>query len=253
MTKMTENHPYGTPCWVDIGVPDIRRAIEFYGAVFGWDITEGPAESGHYSMCRVDGRQVAAIALTQDPGSEAYWWNVYFASDDVDASAKRVVEAGGTIVMPPMDVMGQGWMAMAKDPSGAQFGLWRGLAHIGAELVAEPGAMCWAELTTPDSGSARAFYAAALDRPVRDMEVPGFDYATVKAGDADVAGIWGNPGERARWTAYFSVDDTDAAVARAEAAGGGVIRSPEDSPYGRFAIVADPFGADFAVLRLPDK
>jgi uncharacterized protein len=253
MATMTGNHPYGTPCWIDIGVPDVRRAVEFYAAVFGWEVNEGPPEAGGYSMCLVDGRRVAAIAPADDSGGGAYWWNVYFASDDVDASAKRIAEAGGTMVMPPMDVMGQGRMAMAKDPSGAQFGLWRGLAHIGAELVREPGAMSWAELSAPDSGTARAFYAAVLDRPVRDMEVPGFDYATVKAGDADAAGIWGTPGERARWTVYFSVDDTDAAVARVQAAGGSVIRAPEDSPYGRFAIVADPFDADFALLRLPEQ
>jgi uncharacterized protein len=250
MTKMTENHPYGSPCWVDIGVPDLQRAIDFYGAVFGWEINEGPAEAGHYSMCLAGGLRVAAIG---DAQGESYWWNVYFASDDVDAAAKRIVDAGGTMVMPPMDAMGQGWMAMAKDPSGAQFGLWRGLAHIGAERVREPGALCWAELSTPDSATARAFYATALDRPVRDMEVPGFDYATVKADDADVAGIWGTAVERAHWTAYFAVDDTDAAVGRAEAAGGSVVRPPEDSPYGRFARLADPFGADFAVLRLPDN
>jgi predicted enzyme related to lactoylglutathione lyase len=55
------------------------------------------------------------------------------------------------------------------------------------------------------------------------------------------------PGEPARRTIYFAVDDADAAVARATAAGGSVVREAQDSPYGRFAIVADPFGAALAV------
>src|SRR4051812_16672004 len=150
MTKVTTNHPNGSPCWIDNGVPDLRRAIDFYTALFGWDIHEGPAEYGGYSMCLVDGSPVAAVAPAQDPDATAFWWNVYFAADDLDATAKLVADNGGTLVVPPMDVMGQGRMAMAQDPSGAQFGLWQGQAHTGAGIVGEPGSMCWSELSTPD-------------------------------------------------------------------------------------------------------
>lgn len=248
MTTITGNRPHGAPCWFDIGVPDIRQAIDFYSAVFGWQITEGAAETGHYSMCLAGGRRVAALALGQ--GSD-HWWNVYFASDDVDVTAKQITDGGGTIVIPPTDVMDQGRMVTAKDPSGAQFGLWHGLAHHGIEVVNEPGAMCWAELSTADSATARAFYATVLDRPVRDSEVPDMDYATVKVDGTDVAGIWGTQVERAHWTVYFAVDDTDAAVSRVTAGGGRVVGAAKDSPYGRFAVVSDPFGAEFAVLRPP--
>lgn len=251
MTRLTTTHPNGSPCWADIGVPDLRRAIDFYTALFGWEITEGPPETGHYSMCLVDGLPVAAISRTQDPDTTSYWWNVYFATDDLDASVKRIIDAGGTIVVPAMDVMGQGRLAIAADPAGARFGLWQGQAHTGAQVVQEPDSMCWVELSAPDGGAARAFYQAVLERPVEDMGVPGFDYATVKVGDDSVAGIWGVPGEPARWTIYFAVDDADAAVDRTTAAGGSVVRAAEDSPYGRFAIVADPVGAAFAVMKLP--
>jgi hypothetical protein len=253
MTKLTTNHPNGSPCWVDLGVPDLRRAIDFYTALFGWEINEGPAETGGYSMCLVDGSPVAAIARSQEPDAGSFWWTVYFAADDVAATAKLAGEHGGAIVMEPMDVMGQGRMALATDPSGARFGLWQGQAHTGAQIIGEPDAMCWAELSTPASEGARGFYSSVLERPVEDMGVPGFDYATVQVGEDSVAGVWGVPGEPARWTTYFAVDDADAAVARATAAGGTVVREPADSPYGRFAIVADPFGAAFAVMRLPES
>lgn len=249
--KVTENHPYGTPCWLDLGVPDLRRAIDFYTALFGWEINEGPAETGHYSMCLVDGEPVAALAPS-DAGSGEHWWTVYFATDDADAAAKRITDAGGTLVTSPMDVMDQGRVVLADDPSGARFGLWQGRAHNGARLVREQDTMCWTELNTPDSAASRRFYGAVLDRPVEDMGVPDLDYATVKAGTDDVAGIWGVPGEAARWTTYFAVDDADSAVARVTAAGGSIVRKVQDSPYGRFAIVADPAGARFAVMRPAD-
>jgi predicted enzyme related to lactoylglutathione lyase len=248
---MTTNHPHGSPCWVDLGVPDLRRGIDFYTALFGWEINEGPPEAGGYSMCLVDGSPVAAIAPSHDPDATSFWWNLYFATDDIAATTKLIEDNGGTIVMAPMDVMGQGWMALAMDPAGARFGLWQGQAHTGAQIVGEHDTMCWAELSTPNGAGARAFYSAVLERPVEDMGIPGFDYATVKVGEDSVAGVWGVPGDDARWTTYFAVDDADAAVARATAAGGTVVREPKDSPYGRFAIVADPFGASFAVMRLP--
>lgn len=249
MTKLTANHPNGSPCWVDIGVPDLKRAIGFYTALFGWDIQEGPEEYGGYSMCLVDGAPVAAVAPAMDESSTSFWWTVYFAADDLDATAKLVTDNGGTLAMPPMDVMDSGRMALAQDPSGAQFGLWQGKAHTGVQIVGEPDTMCWSELTTPDSAASRTFYTAILERPVEDMGVPDFDYATVQVDGESLAGIWGVSGEDAHWTVYFAVDDADAAAARATAAGGTVVREPSDSPYGRFAVIADPFGATFAVMK----
>jgi uncharacterized protein len=249
MTKLTTNHPNGSPCWIDIGVPDLRGAIDFYTALFGWEINEGPPEAGGYSMCLVDGAPVAAIAPSEETES---WWNVYFAADDLNATVKLILDNGGTTVVEPMDVMGQGRMAMVEDPSGARFGLWQGQAHTGAQLFGEPDSLCWSELTTPDSATSRAFYSTVFERPIEDMGVPGFDYATVMVGAESVAGLWGVPGEPAHWTVYFAVDDADAAVTRATAAGGTVVQEAQDSPYGRFAIIADPFGAALAVMKLPE-
>lgn len=252
MTEFTTNHPAGSPSWIDIGVPDHRRAMEFYGPLFGWTFEEGPAEAGYYTMCRAGGKNVAAIARNQ--GETECWWNLYFASDDTDATMRRIVDAGGSQVMEPMDIFDQGRMALARDPSGAQFGLWQGNAHTGTQLKNVPGAMTWAELTTPDSGTARTFYAAVLERPVEDMGEPGFDYATVKltpGGQDMVAGIYGVPGETARWTVCFAVDDADATIARAVATGGKVVHEATDSPYGRYGVITDPYGAELAVMRLP--
>ena len=93
MTKLTTNHPNGSPCWVDIGVPDLRRAIDFYTALFGWEIDEGPAEAGGYSMCLIDGSPVAAISPPMDEDATSSWWTVYFAADDLAATVKLVTEA----------------------------------------------------------------------------------------------------------------------------------------------------------------
>jgi predicted enzyme related to lactoylglutathione lyase len=51
-------------------------------------------------------------------------WLVYFGVDDVDASAKRVMELGGSVAAGPMDFPG-GRLAVVLDPQGAAFGTMR--------------------------------------------------------------------------------------------------------------------------------
>jgi hypothetical protein len=53
------------------------------------------------------------------------------------------------------------------------------------------------------------------------------------------------------WVVYFAVDDSDRTVEKAKGMGAQVMVPPTDIPnIGRFAILNDPQGADFAVIRL---
>jgi predicted enzyme related to lactoylglutathione lyase len=255
MTELTSNAAVGTPNWVDLGIPDLDRAKEFYGAVLGWGYSEeGPPETGRYTMCLLRGKQVAALMQNPDPDATDFWWNAYFATDDVDGAVKRIIDAGGTIPMEPMDIMDQGRMAIAIDPQGGQFGLWQGRAMIGAQIVGEPGAIAWTEQETPDTKAASAFYGTVFERPVVPMDMPDFDYSTINVDDQPVAGIWGMPErDKARWVTYFAVEDVDAAVSTATEKGGTVEKAAQDSPYGRYAVLKDPFGATFAAIKLADN
>ena len=65
------NQPLGTPTWIDLGVPDLDRALAFYGAVFGWDFDVGPTEYGRYTTCLLRGRRVAAMSAQSAPAVSA--------------------------------------------------------------------------------------------------------------------------------------------------------------------------------------
>ncbi len=39
MSERTSYEP-GTPCWVDLGSPDLDASVEFYAALFGWEVPE---------------------------------------------------------------------------------------------------------------------------------------------------------------------------------------------------------------------
>jgi len=60
MSYVTSNQPNGTPTWIDLGIPDLDRAIAFYGAVFGWEFSVGPPETGTYTTCLLAGRRSRA-------------------------------------------------------------------------------------------------------------------------------------------------------------------------------------------------
>lgn len=253
MSLVISNQPDGTPTWIDLGIPDLDRAMEFYRTLFGWEFDVGSAETGHYTMCLLQGRPVAALMPNHDPGATEFWWNVYLATADCDRTAARITDAGGTLLTAPMDVMDKGRMAIARDPVGAQFGLWQGRAHIGCEVVNEPNSLVRNDLVTPNAGPVRDFYASVFDFTLdRNEDLPDFDFTFLRRPDGhEVAGIFGVPeAPGSAWGTTFEVADTDAVVQQAIAAGG-TSSEPEDMLYGRFATLSDPFGVEFSVITRP--
>ncbi|MFP3962012.1 VOC family protein [Actinomadura fulvescens] len=250
MVHVTSNAPTGTPNWLDLGIPDMARAKEFYGTVFGWEFQDYGPEAGHYHAVMLQGKPVAGMMKNPDDAPSEYWWQTYFATEDCDGTVKRASDAGATVLMAPDDIMDQGRMAVLSDPTGAQFGLWQGRAHVGSQIVNEPGSLVWSELVTADPGAAGDFYRAVFEYTLEDMP-GGFDYTVFNRPDGRaIGGMLGRPDTaRPAWTVYFEVADPDEAVRRARDTGGTVVAEPEDSPYGRIAAVKDPFGAEFNVMR----
>ena len=255
MPQMTSYRP-GTPCWVDVSSEQPERAAEFYAALFGWEANEAmPEESeGSYVMFRKDGNDVAAAGSTPESGAPPHW-NAYFATDDAEATAEQVRRAGGAVVMPPFDVYEFGRMGLFQDPQGAFFSVWEAKDMPGATLVDEPGTLSWTELMTTDAAGAARFYGEVFGWRSEENDMgEGYPYHLQKIGDDGVAGIMDIQPDTGpmppNWGIYFAVDDTDGTVARAEELGGKLAAGPMDSPYGRFAVLEDPLGAAFAVIKL---
>jgi predicted enzyme related to lactoylglutathione lyase len=256
MTFRDSPWPDGTPCWADVMVPDRKKAMAFYGALFGWGFDEGPEETGFYTMASLDGRTVVGLMQTM-PGQEDMpaAWTVYLAASDIDKTTAAAAEAGGHVVSPPMDVMTAGRMAVIADPAGAVFGLWQGGDHTGMQVANVPGAITWNEAMSHDYETAKAFYGNVFGYGSDDMSGPGFNYAVLTVGGEPVGGIGTLPEDvpaevPAHWTNYFAVVDTDATVAKVVELGGTVTMPPFDSPQGRLASVTDDQGAAFSVIAL---
>src|SRR6201993_2797316 len=245
----------GTPNWVDLQTTDQSAAKQFYASLLGWSFDDNPMpQGGVYSMATLNGEAVAAIA-PMPPGAEGRppMWNTYIAVDDVDAAVDKVGPAGGQVLMAPFDIGEAGPMAFVRDRTVPAVGLWQANRHIGATLVGEPGAPIWNELITDKPDSALAFYEAVVGVTHSDVEMgPGQHYTLLKVGESDVGGCTEPqmPGVPNHWHVYFAVDDADATAAKASAEGGQVVAEPFDIPsVGRCAVLSDPQGAVFSVLK----
>ena len=250
----------GTPSWVELSSPDTDAAAAFYGSLFGWEATEpGPVEeTGGYRMFQQGDERVAGLMGHMQEGQPTVW-STYISVADADATAAKVTAAGGSVMVPPMDVMDIGRMAFFADPTGAAFGIWEPKSFAGADLVNEPNSLCWNEVLTRDAAADREFYPAVFGWGVGR---PGFEgapesYVVWEVDGHAVGGMMQMnddyfPAEiPPHWSVCFAVADTDAIVDRARELGATITYGPMDMPIGRFAGIVDPQGAAFSVMQMP--
>jgi predicted enzyme related to lactoylglutathione lyase len=110
----------------------------------------------------------------------------------------------------------------------------------------------WYELMTTDADASAAFYEAILPWKVGSQP----EYREIQATDGGVGGIlpltaeMQAGGARPAWVGYVLVDDVDTAATSIEQGGGKVLMPAHDMPgVGRFAMVTDPQGAPFYVMK----
>src|SRR6266567_3308705 len=119
------------------------------------------------------------------------------------------------------------------------------------------GEFIWYELITPDPVCAKAFYDAVVGWNIEAQPSGEMDYRMIGRADGRMAGRvmrltdeMASHGARPIWLGYINVDDVDASVASVERAGGKVLLAAFDIPdIGRIAMVTDPQGAPFYVMK----
>jgi len=245
------------PVWTDLATSDPKAAGEFYGKVFGWKVEVNPdPQYGGYALAKAGGKDVAGIGPKQmDEAPTA--WTVYIGTPNAAETAKKAEAAGAKIIAPVMEVGDQGHMAIIQDPSGAYLGLWQAGKMQGSQ-TSGANSMGWAELNARGFEKAEPFYKNLFGwgqkkSPLGEGQ-PG-DYTEFQLHGESVAGAMEmNPMVPAQvpsyWMVYFNVDNVDKAFDKVIKEGGKEMLAPQDMPGGRFAIVSDPQGASFGLLKM---
>jgi predicted enzyme related to lactoylglutathione lyase len=246
----------GTPAWADLSTSDPAAGRTFYSKLFGWQSQELGPEAGGYVIFKLDGKQVAALGPVQNPGQPSAW-SVYIATDDARATAKRVRDAGGTVALEPMEVMDQGSMAVFQDPIGAFISVWQPAKMKGFDTTGQPNSFAWAELNARGVEKTKAFYKKVFgwgdkSSPMGEGQPV---YTEWQLGGESIGGGMEMGSDMPSnippfWLVYFGVADPDATARKATELGGKVNFGPADFPGGRFAVIGDPQGATFGILRM---
>ena len=245
------------PVWVEMSSSDAAAAREFYSRLFGWriEVATDP-QYGGYAMANVGDKAVAGIGPTQSPQAPTAW-SVYIGTDDVGDLAQKVQAAGGKVIAPPFDVGDQGRMAVFQDPAGAFISGWQPKTMGDIFDTTAPNTFGWAELNARGIEKAIPFYNKVFgwNAKTSEMGEGAPPYTEFQLGGKSIAGgMEMNPMVPAEvpsyWIVYFNVDDVDKSFRKATEAGGREMMAPQDYPGGRFAILSDPQGAAFGLLKM---
>ncbi len=259
--RMPETPEYkpGTFCWVELATSDGEAAKKFYTQLFDWTFNDNPMGPDMvYTMLKSDGKEVGALYKMMpemsNMGIPPHWMS-YASTKNADDTAAKAKSLGGTVMKEPFDVMDFGRMAVIQDPTGAVFSLWQPRQHKGAALVNAPGALCWNELMTTATDKAGEFYTGLFGWGKDVQSFGPMEYTMFTHNGGPTAGMLQITPEMGNippnWLVYFAVDDCDARVQKATELGGNVMKPADDIPgIGRFAILTDPQGAAFAIIKL---
>ena len=122
----------GNVGWHELLTDDAEKAFEYYSKHYGWekDMSHDMGPMGVYQTFRMDKPMYSGgmmgIHYPGIPEGTPKQWKFYFTVDDIEAAQQRVIDAGGTVLMPPMDVPGGSRVMQASDDQGCTFALMQG-------------------------------------------------------------------------------------------------------------------------------
>ena len=248
----------GSFCCMELGTTDRNAAVNFYAGLFGWTADEIPMGPGMaYTMFRLGGKDLAGGYALMKEQVEAHvppHWMLHIKVDNADVSAAKAVKAGGAQIAPPSDIPNVGRFAVIQDPTGAGISIFQPGNHRGFSVFGDVGALCWADLNTPNPEKASQFYGEWLGWTFETGK-DGYRHIINGAGQENMIGgippgMHAPPGTPAHWMAYFNVADCKASAAEAAQLGASTLMAADVMPdVGVIAVLSDPQGAVFALYQ----
>lgn len=256
----TALHTPGRWVWSELFTEDVAAASAFYGKVFDWEFHK--ADDGDYVLAVADGRPVAGMVThvsDKDNGRSAQWLRL-MSVDSPEKTVAALSGSGAEITLDPRRLEGRGEVAVITDPEGALFGIMHSDSGDPPDGLPPIGGWLWQELWADDVNAMADFYRGIGDY---EVQMPQDDLAFgddrqeiyLVAQGYPRAGIVEQKRDDlpSAWLPYVRVADLDQVLARATAAGAGVLVAPSpDIRGGRIAVFADPQGAPVGIAVWPD-
>jgi predicted enzyme related to lactoylglutathione lyase len=224
-----------------------QQAESFYTQLFGWGTEVFMPGEIDYTAISSGGATHGGFSPAMEGAPPPHWLG-HIQVDNLDETIEKAKKEGGKLAAGPFDMSGVGRMGILVDPQGAFVAAYQ----PEGEGTPSEGVFVWDELGTTDVDGAQRFYEQVFGWTAKDMGEDFGGYRIFHRGDDQIGGLMANqdPSIPAIWTPYVGVDDTDAMCKKATELGAGVIVEPMDVPtVGRFAILKDPQGAVFGIIK----
>lgn len=119
----------GQICWNELLTPNAKKAMEFYGELFGWKTQSHEVGDATYHLLKMGDKDIGG--MMQIPADEAAkippHWSTYIAVEDLEAKVKKAQSLGAKVIVPISSAGDYGRFAVLQDPTGAHISFWQGL------------------------------------------------------------------------------------------------------------------------------
>jgi predicted enzyme related to lactoylglutathione lyase len=245
--------------WYELLTTDPKAAEAFYSKVFGWRMEPGKATDMAYTHINVGNYPIGGI-MELPAELKAHGvppnWSGYIGVDDVDATARKIVAAGGKVQRPAEDIPNVGRFAVVADPAGAVFLIFKGTGQDNMPArppMGTPGFVDWNELIGGEPDESFKFYSGLFGwtkGEAMNMGAMG-TYQIFHIDGVPSGGMMKRKPDMpmACWIYYVAVDDIEAAHKRVLDSGGKIMFGPMEVPGGMWIVTAfDPQQAMFAMV-----
>lgn len=248
--EATANH-HGTFVWHELMTDDVEGAKAFYGQLFGWRFEAAEMGAATYHVIQAGEHTVGGLSARTDSSAPLGWVGSVSVAD-VDAAVALASEAGGRLIVPPVDAGGFGRYAIVMDPQGGVVSLCRSASDGPAEpRMPAQGTFSWDQLNTGDVEAAGAFYSKVIGWNLISPDMPGFS-VFMRDGAQAASCVQAPSGVSAHWVSHVFVGPLKPSVQKAVALGATVCVEEIEVPgMGAFSVIADPAGALICLFGQP--
>lgn len=245
----------------DIAVTDHEKEKAFYGSV----LTTGDSPLWRDDLMNSRGTPIIGLGeRVGDYKDLPLQWMPHFMVKDVAESVQRALDNGGTALLHGKNDAGESLWAGLQDPNGAAFGL---IPVVPQEAMPTDsgddrqtvGHIGWVDLTVDNAEATRDFYQQVIGWTVEEVPMGTdpdryADFNMVASDGEPGAGICHGKGSNSGlppvWLHYLPVGDIDESLSLVSELGGKVVSEVMGSDGAvSFAIVEDPIGVAFALMR----
>lgn len=115
----------------EIHAENVERAVEFYRSVFGWQVEDWSEYSGmpYFGVTTgedgpgINGAIMQRMGANMDVGGPVAGAVLTLGTGDFDATAEKILAAGGTVAMEKMALPGMAWQGYFHDTENNVFGV----------------------------------------------------------------------------------------------------------------------------------